>query len=88
MGVSTYTLSLRSVSGRGASSDTCGPPAAAATRPDSGVGALVTGVVVVGTNVVAGGLRRGASGAVSGAGALMMGARGRCARGKDVGPPW
>lgn len=35
-----------------------------------------------------GGGRKGAKGAVSGGGTLIMGARGRCARGGDVGPPW
>lgn len=58
IGVSTYSLVERSVSGLGAAS--------------------VTG----------GGGRSGAKGAVRGIGALMMGARGRCARGRDVRPPW
>lgn len=34
-----------------------------------------------------GGGRSGARGAVMGAGALIIGARGRCARGRDWGPP-
>lgn len=58
IGVSTYSLVARSLSGLGAAS--------------------VTG----------GGGRKGAKGAISGVGALMMGARGRCARGGDVRPPW
>lgn len=48
-------------------------------RSESGLGA---------DSVTGGGGRRGAKGAVRGIGALMMGARGRCARGKDVRPPW
>lgn len=48
-------------------------------RSDSGLGAA---------SVTGGGGRKGAKGAVSGAGTLIMGARGRCARGGDVGPPW
>lgn len=52
-GVSTYSLLLRSASGRGVASET------------------------------GGGGRKGAKGAVTGAGTLMIGARGRCVRGRD-----
>lgn len=48
-------------------------------RSASGLGAA---------NETGGGGRNGAKGAVRGGGALMMGARGLCTRGKDVGPPW
>lgn len=57
IGVSTYSLVVRSESGLGT------------------------------VSVTGGGCRSGASGAIRGVGALMMGARGRCARGRDVWPP-